>query len=151
MYRARDAMAKHVIWVNANEKIERAYQYMVEFSIRHIPVVDGSNHIVGIVSQGDILRACMPMQHGVMVPNHTVETIMTRDVVTCTPGCPLGNVAATMIACKIKCIPVVDQEVPVGMITTTDVLDMFVRMEEANGHAFMPLNFVERRQIGRHT
>lgn len=147
MLRVRDIMTKEVLWLNQNETLESAYEMMSEFSLRHIPILNDKKQIVGIISEGDLLMASSYRNGRVSLPNIKVKEVMTRDVMSCKPSNMLGNVVATMMACKINCLPVVEDGVLAGILTTTDILDIYCRAEEENGHSFMPFDFVERKRM----
>ena len=147
MLRTRDVMTKDVIWLRAGRSVEEAFKFMTEFSFRHLPVVDDQNKLVGILSEGDVLTSCNSINGQIILPNVKIEEIMTKDVITCSPNNPLGNVVATMMACKIDCVPVVSHQGLVGIVTTTDILDVYCRSEEDSGHSFMPYDFVERKHV----
>ena len=51
--------------------------------------------------------------------------MMTRKVLCCRAKHSLADVAATMIACKIDCLPVVEHKKILGIITTTDILHLY--------------------------
>ncbi len=146
MLRARDVMTKDVIWLQVDRDIIEAFHFMEEYSFRHLPVVDRLNRLVGIISDGDLLKSCRSDMRGTLFPSLQLKDVMTKDVVTCSPSCYLGNVAATMMACKINCVPVVyDDGTMCGIITSTDILDVYCRYEESSGHTLMPFDFVERK------
>ncbi len=47
-------MTEHPIWCSANEDVEDAIRLMEEKQIRRLPVIDGENHLVGLLSLGDV-------------------------------------------------------------------------------------------------
>lgn len=50
----REVMTEHPIWCSANEDVEDAIRLMEEKQIRRLPVIDSENHLVGLLSIGDI-------------------------------------------------------------------------------------------------
>lgn len=151
MLLARNAMTKDVIWIRPQTPAIDALNLLKEFNIRHLPVLDSDLHIVGIVSEGDILLNCQASKKQCIEISSDilVQDIMTTDVITCYPSTPLADVAATMIACKIDCLPVVIDQKMIGIISTTDILDLYCVNEEMNGHPVMPMNFKEHDTLQR--
>jgi CBS domain-containing protein len=59
----REVMSEHPICITPEKTIEECMTLMTEKHIRHLPVIDGSNH-VGLISIGDIVKAIMVEQQG---------------------------------------------------------------------------------------
>ena len=55
-----------------------------------------------------------------------VEELMTRDVVTCSPDLPLLDVVAQLSTRKFSCIIVTEDEIPVGIITERDLVEVLL-------------------------
>lgn len=58
--RCEDIMSRNLITVSHNTPLAQAWQLLREHRIKALPVVDGDGHIVGIVTQTDLLRAAEP-------------------------------------------------------------------------------------------
>lgn len=150
MMRARGAMTRRVVTVQPETPIFDALNLMREHNIRHLPVMDSSDRLVGIVSEGDLLLHSQPVKEAISIPsNIRVEDIMTKNVISCTPQSSVADVAATMITCKIDCIPVQSEGRLVGILSTTDILELYCVDQEMNGQAVMPLSFTEHRHINQ--
>ena len=119
--RACQAMKKDVVFVNPFSSIVEARRLMREFSIRHLPVVE-RGVLVGILSDGDVLLASSLRGGRIDVPDASVSSIMTRNVVTCFGTSQVEDIAATMIRFQISCIPVVLERRLLGIVTSTDLL-----------------------------
>jgi CBS domain-containing protein len=59
-----DVMIHDFIYVNATTKLVRVLQLMVEHRLRSIPVMDADQHLVGIISREDIMRALRDCTRG---------------------------------------------------------------------------------------
>ncbi|MCC6552786.1 MAG: CBS domain-containing protein [Polyangiaceae bacterium] len=115
-----DFMSSAVISLKETDTLRNAEFEMNVAEIRHIPVVDKGNHVVGVVSQRDVLRAVGKAVPGAPLP---VAEVMSRNVETVRPTTPAHEAAAIMMERKIGCLPVVgEDEQLVGIITETDFL-----------------------------
>src|SRR5262245_55961317 len=114
-----DLMSTAVISLKESDRLGRAQLEMHIAEIRHLPVVDGRNHVVGILSNRDLIRA-IGKSDRMAVP---VAEIMTRTVQTVRPTTPAHEAADMLIQSKIGCLPVVGEDLAlVGIITETDFL-----------------------------
>jgi CBS domain-containing protein len=120
-----DFMSTAVISLKESDELSGAQLEMRLADIRHLPVTDAKGHVVGIVSDRDILKHHDKLRdRGKPTP---VAQIMARRVRTVTPSTDASEAAAVMLEHKIGCLPVVgDDEQLVGIITETD----FVRIAQ---------------------
>jgi acetoin utilization protein AcuB len=102
------------------------------WKIRHLPVVEG-DRLVGIVSDRDLKKAApSPFDRDTaeefvrFTSAVTVKEVMSKEVVTTSPHCPIEEAAALMFEKRIGALPVVQEGRLVGIITETDVLEAFV-------------------------
>jgi CBS-domain-containing membrane protein len=116
--------------LRAGDRLDLADQVMALGRVRHLPVLDAAGHVVGIVSNRDLLEASLtsvlafePEQRRTFLHSVSVDEVMTRHVETVAPDTPLGVAANRLVGHKIGCLPVVDPEgVMVGIVTETDLL-----------------------------
>jgi CBS domain-containing protein len=142
-----DAMTPTVITAKPSMSIDEIVRLMVENRISGLPVIDEHGKLVGIVTEGDLLRrAEMGTELSVsrwrallMGPARlaeqytraharTVQDLMTREVATIAPTAPLAEVVALMQARAIKRLPVVDQGRLVGIISRADLMKALERL-----------------------
>jgi len=116
-----DVMQTRVVTVAPFTTVPEALGLAQRRGIRHLPVVDGG--LVGIVSDRDLKRALGAGG----AEERRVDQIMTRAVVTVTPGAPVEEAARVMLEERISALPVVDGGRLVGIVTETDVVELFVR------------------------
>ena len=120
-----DVMTTAVQTIRLGGVIDQAEHDMRLAGIRHLPVVDDRGHLVGILSDRDLLGA-LARSRGKGVP---VVEIMTRDVRTIAANAPARRAAATLLEHRIGCLPVVgDEGQLVGMVTETDFLRLCLEL-----------------------
>jgi len=116
-----DLMSTAVISLKETDTLGRAHLEMHVATIRHIPVVDDRNHVVGILSNRDLIGAIATRQD-TGVP---VAELMTRSVRTVRQGLPAHQAAEILLEEKIGSLLVVgDDEQLVGIVTETDFLSV---------------------------
>ncbi|HEY3273016.1 MAG TPA: CBS domain-containing protein [Methanocella sp.] len=106
-----------------------------------MPVLDGNNRVVGVLSIIDIYKAIEELG----LPDVPVKTIMTRKVIVCEPEDPISRVWRNMTEYGIYGFPVVrmKQEV-IGMITREDILRRgYVRFERESEFIKKPSSVVQ--------
>jgi CBS domain-containing protein len=122
--RVSDLMSTAVISVKASDTLDHARTTMEVADIRHLPVVDDKFHVVGVLSNRDLLRAASRRGAAKL----RVGTLMTREVVTVHPRTGAAEAAARMLERKIGSLPVVgEDEILVGVVTETDFLRLAER------------------------
>jgi acetoin utilization protein AcuB len=115
--RVSDLMTTALVTVKASDNLVSARSEMEVGVFRHLPVVDDRNHLVGVLSDRDVIHLRGTGKH--------VSDVMTRDVITVKPGARASDAASIMIDNKIGSVPVVDEAgVLVGLITQTDYLEV---------------------------
>ena len=124
----RDLMARDPATLGRNETLDLAESIMNLGRIRHMPVVDDGK-IVGIVSQRDLFRSALITALGfgrkttsALIKTITIKEIMTKHVITISPEASLKEAARVMIDKKIGCLPVVEDQRLIGLLTETDIL-----------------------------
>ena len=126
--RVVDLMSRSVKTLARNDKLSIADTLMRSARIRHLPVVD-EGRVVGIVSQRDLFFNALVRALGFgsaardrMLDSIVVKEVMTEDVVTTTPDVEVRVAAKLMVDRKIGCLPVVDGEALVGILSESDIV-----------------------------
>jgi CBS domain-containing protein len=112
---ARDIMTTNVRTVEASTSVEAAARVMFEQSISGLPVVDENNHLIGVVSEFDVLAK----------GGATVGDIMTSSVITVGEDTDPETVARMLIEQHIRRLPVVRGGEVVGIISRSDLIRLF--------------------------
>ena len=117
--RVGEIMTTALITMKASEMLSEADAEMKLANIRHIPVVDDTGHVLGILSSRDIARAFGPRRGHSLV----VGEIMSKGVRTVSETTTASDAAELMIEHKISSLPVLgDESQLIGMVTATDLL-----------------------------
>ncbi|HUK91626.1 MAG TPA: glutamate-cysteine ligase family protein [Blastocatellia bacterium] len=97
--------------------------------VRHVPVEDDEGRLVGIVSHRDLLRL---VARGRVTPNETVTIgdVMKKNPVSTTADTPILEAVRLMRAHNIGCLPIVEGERLVGLVTAHDFLAISERLFE---------------------
>ena len=132
--RVRDIMTHEVTTLKRNDKLTLADDIMQLGRIRHLPVLDDEDQLVGIVSQRDLFRGALARALGYgqhaqrkVLEALLVKEVMSTDVLTTTPDTPLVEAARVLMERKIGCLPVVQDGHLVGIVTEADFVAMVAR------------------------
>jgi acetoin utilization protein AcuB len=136
----RELMTGAVITAPPWMPILEARNLMVKERIRHLPVRAPGGELLGMITDRDI-RLNLPSQAtslSVWEINHllaklTVDEVMTQAVITVGPDRPAREAARLMVEHQIGALPVADGGCLVGIVTETDLLRAFIRMDAPVG------------------
>ena len=113
----REIMKKDVVSLGVNDNISSAIKTMIEKNIGGIPIVDDDNVVVGIVSERDFVRTVADI-----TTSKSVNKYMSNKVVTASPDISVGEATRTMIEKGFRRIPIVKEDVLLGIVTASDVM-----------------------------
>jgi CBS domain-containing protein len=124
----RDIMQTKIVTIGVTERLSTVEDIMTLGRVRHIPVVHGGR-LVGVLSHRDLLRASLSElgSYGVEARRaflHAIEIerVMSTPPIVIDPDATVQLAARLMADHKIGCLPVVDGDELVGLLTETDVL-----------------------------
>jgi CBS domain-containing protein len=139
--KAADVMVSNVITVGIKASIGEVAAILLNNHISAAPVVDEKGELVGIVSEGDLIRRPeigTAKRHSwwldlisnkwasatEYIKSHSrkVADVMTRDVITAKPDTPLGDIAAMLERNRIKRVPIVEGGKLVGLVSRANIL-----------------------------
>lgn len=115
-------MSRNPIAILPEASIQEAIELMKEHSIRHLPVVDGEERLVGWVSDTDLRGVFIAS----MIEELTVGDVMIADPITVSSSDVLEQAALLITKHKIGGMPVLEDGKLVGIITVVDILEAFV-------------------------
>jgi CBS domain-containing protein len=144
---ALDVMQREVITATPDMAIEDAVRLMVAHRISGLPVVNTAGAVVGILSEGDLLRRAelgterstsawrawlagpgRDARDYVHSNARKVEEAMTSPVISVTPETPLSDIVALMESRRIRRVPVLEDDRLVGIVTRADLVRALQRL-----------------------
>jgi CBS domain-containing protein len=131
--RIRDIMQEKVVTISAGDSLSTAEDIMRLGEVRHMPVVHRGK-LVGVVSERDLLRVSLSglNESGIDERRAFLQALdigraMSTPPVVVDPFAKVETAALLLAQYKIGCLPVVDGDELVGLVTATDVLLYFAR------------------------
>lgn len=146
--KARDVMTTPVVTVRDTATVQETASLLLSRGISAVPVIDASGALVGIVSEGDLVRraeigtdrrrswwlslfadSAALAQEFVKEHSRRVADVMTRNVVTATPDMPLGEIATLLERNAIKRVPILDDGKLVGIVSRANLLQALAALQ----------------------
>lgn len=138
---ASDVMTSAVVTVSPDTPVAEVVDLLLRHGISGVPVVDESRAVLGVVSEGDLMRRAelgTEKQRGswrtfftgtarlagdyVRSHGRLARDVMTADVICVGPLAPLDAIADVMEQHRIKRVPVVDNRALVGIVSRSNLL-----------------------------
>jgi CBS domain-containing protein len=140
--KARDVMVSPVITIKPQATVKEVAQILLKHHISALPVVDDGGRLVGVVSEGDLMRradlgtqrrsswwlAALFAEEATLASDYVkahgrkVADVMTKKVVTVTPDTSLNAVAALLERHSIKRVPVVETGKLLGIVSRANLI-----------------------------
>ncbi|WP_026693634.1 acetoin utilization AcuB family protein [Peribacillus kribbensis] len=130
-----EMMKTDLISLTETDTIQTALQIIAQKKIRHIPVVDSQNHLIGLVTDRDLRDAAPSILHlkeNEEALQRPLTSIMKTEIITGHPLDFVEETAALLCEYKISCLPIVKEKKLVGILTDTDLLHTLVELTGAN-------------------
>ena len=147
--RAADVMVSNVVSVTPDQTVQEVAGILLDRRISGVPVLNAAGELVGIVSEGDLMRhADAGTQHrrswwlrllmgrqGLAydyVREHArrVNDVMTRHVITASPEASVGDLAELLERNGIKRVPIVKDRKVVGIVSRANLLQALAAMRK---------------------
>jgi acetoin utilization protein AcuB len=133
--RVKNRMTPNPITANPKTNYNEALRLMKQNHVRHLPIVDKKGNPVGIVTEGDMLRAepspvttLRVFEIAAYLENVTMESLMTSPVLAVDESCSITNAANFMLINEIDSLLVMREETLVGIITIADIFRTFIEI-----------------------
>jgi CBS domain-containing protein len=125
--------------IRLGSTMRQAAEVVASTQVSDLMVVDEENNFVGVLSEGDLIRAVLPRYEELMggeamsdafegfldkgkdMANHPVEGLVIKSPITVSPSDPVLRAASTMISKQIRRLPVVDKGKLVGTVARADI------------------------------
>jgi acetoin utilization protein AcuB len=134
-----DYMTRHPLMARPTMPIVEAQRFMGKNNIRHLPIVGDGKRLLGLVTRQTLLVD--PGRLGSLdlwditrtLTKLKVKDVMikAKDVVSIDQDATLEQAARLMVEHKIGCLPVLEDEIVIGIITETDLLAHLMEMMAA--------------------
>jgi predicted transcriptional regulator len=132
-------MTEPAITVAPDTSVKQAVLLLDQHQITSMPVVDDAGHLVGVLSEADVLRDVLPTDrraHELLVEitaptvQLQVTDVMTHLPVSVSPDDDLAEAVELLVCTQVKSLPVVDSGRVVGMVSRRDVIAVLARQDE---------------------
>jgi CBS domain-containing membrane protein len=127
--RIQQVMTAPVRTLDRNDTLDVAEDLMIRHRIRHLPVVDEAGRVIGVVSRSDLFPDGLAgaLGYGAVGQQKLLHVIQVKDVMSQPPviiaaGAFVWDACVAMLDRKIGCLPVVEDERLVGIVTEGDLL-----------------------------
>ncbi len=130
-----ERMSHPVLTITADVPVQDALSRMRKDKVRRYPVVDKRGKLVGIVTDTDLMNASPSdattlsvWEINYLLSKITVERVMAKEVITTTEDTPIEEAARVMSDHRVGGLPVMRDDRLVGIITETDLFNMFLEL-----------------------
>jgi CBS domain-containing protein len=152
---ASDVMTTKVITARSDQTMQEVAELLLLKHISGMPVVDQSGKLVGMISEGDLLRRAdegvwpkawgppprrgwitLLMDGAVLGTEHVqqrdrkVADIMTREIISAKPDTPISDIAALLVHHRIKRVPIVLDGEIVGIVSRANLIQAFAEARD---------------------
>lgn len=131
----QDMMNKHAVTAQPQTTIKEAFLLLRTHRIRHLPVVEDDHTLVGIISDRDLRDASPSIFDAADHPEEfqrPVSEIMKRDVITAHSLDFVEDLLSVFYEHQIGCLPVLEMNKLVGVITERDMLYTLIQLTGAH-------------------
>jgi CBS domain-containing protein len=164
--KASDVMSPNVITVDPDTCVQDVADTLLQNRVSAVPVVDKNGILLGIVSEGDLMRrpeagtekqpspwlAFLSSKQALadeFVRTHSrkVTDVMTKDVITASPDTPVGEIARLLEKNSIKRVPIMQGKKVVGIVSRANLLQALASLTNGKAPKTAPADATIRRQL----
>lgn len=131
--KVREIMKAPVISASPELPVEEAFEIFKKHGIRHLPVVDDKERLIGIVSDKDLRQALVPADRIDEKKRYFyfknlvfIKDVMTKNPISIRPDADIEQAAYIMYTKKIGSLPVLEHQHIVGILTRSDFLLLLI-------------------------
>lgn len=135
-----NVMTRDVVSVGPGTSVRDAARMMVDRRISGLPVVDGSGRVIGVISEADyvardgastwVTRVLFRDDKSGLLGSEEVADLMSTDPITIPTTATVTEAARVMTRHGVKRLPVVDGDQMVGIVTRSDLVRSYMRLDE---------------------
>jgi CBS domain-containing protein len=119
----RDIMTHPAHTISPTATCAEAAETMAIYNVGALPVCDGDDHVVGIITDRDLVLQCMATHHSPQAVE--VRAIMSWDPIVVSPSQSVEEVAHLLGRNGVHRVPVVEGERTIGMLSADDIARFF--------------------------
>ena len=136
----RDIMTIYPVYIRSDSDMRRAAEIISISEVSDLMVIDHENRFLGVLSEGDLLRAVLPsfdeviqaggtlndafqffVQKGQDLANRPIEPLIIRSAISLKPIDEVAQAAAVMVEKQIRRLPVVEEGKLLGTLSRADI------------------------------
>ncbi len=150
----KDRMTPDPVVITTDTSLKEALEIVRSKPFRHLPVVDENGKLVGIVTEKSLVYASPTSTTALSV--FEVDYILSRtkvgqiiqgSVISVGPDWPIEEAARVMVDRRIGCLPVIEDDKLIGIISDTDIFRVFVE-GRGGGHPSLRIPVVVPEKVG---
>ena len=150
----KDRMTPDPVTITTDTSLKEALDLVRSKPFRHLPVLDENDRLVGIVTEKSLVYASPTptttlsvFEVDYILARTKVGQVIQGSVITVAPDLPVEEAARVMIDQRIGCLPVVEDEKLVGIISDTDIFRVFAE-GLGGGHPSLRITVVVPEEVG---
>jgi CBS domain-containing protein len=136
----RDIMAIHPVWIQEDADMRRAAEIISNSEVSDLMVVDAEKNFIGVLSEGDLVRAVLPnfdevleaggtladafdffVRKGRDLAGYSINPLVIKNSITLKPDDEAAQAATIMVEKQIRRLPVIDDGKLVGTVSRADI------------------------------
>ena len=122
-FQAADIMTTNVVTTSKDMVLTDVIALLLRWQISALPVVDDDNHLIGIVSEIDLVN----MTFDGNARDTTVEEVMTTEIVSFGPEAELAELVHSFSKNHLRRVPILNGQKVVGIVSRRDILREMLR------------------------
>ena len=117
--KVKECMCSEIACVNPDSKITDVAKLMLNKHVGCIPVCDNNKKIVGLVTDRDLILRSLACEKD--IKQTPVSEVMTTKIFNVSPDAEVSEAEKIMCECQVRRVPVVENDILVGIITVGDL------------------------------
>ena len=132
MIRAKNVMSRRVTTVTEGVNIKYVMRLPAEKKVTGVPVVSEDMHLLGIITEKDILKALL---YGKDVKNKTAGELMTTQIVTFEEDEDLMSIFKTLVEGSFRRVPILSNGRLTGIVSRRDIINFLFEKTAENSES----------------